>query len=157
MGELESTYDEVYFLQLIQENINHILYITFIDANILGKRVIERLYQLRQNDRVKLFVLKSYLFSYLYSLGIQSSYRDCRYRVKNKSGQSNIAEPEEVMVFLQQVKEQYGYDYTKYQIESIIRRIKACMIKESIRSFKKFQRQCCTMSRFLSSCFYIFQ
>ncbi|MDF2890586.1 MAG: chemotaxis protein CheR [Clostridia bacterium] len=139
MGELESTYDEVYFLQLIQENINHILYITFIDANILGKRVIERLYQLRQNNRVKLFVLKSYLFSYLFSLGIQSSYRDCRYRVENKSGQSNIAEPEEVMVFLQQVKEQYGYDYTKYQIESIIRRIKACMLKESIRSFKKFQ------------------
>ncbi|HYE09486.1 MAG TPA: protein-glutamate O-methyltransferase CheR [Patescibacteria group bacterium] len=141
MGELERAYDEAYFQQLIQENIDRVLYITFIDANILGNRVIERLYQLQQKDRVKLFVLKSYLFSYLYNLGIQSSYIYRRSLEENKSEQSNIAEPEEVMVFLQQIKEQYGYDYTKYELESIIRRIKACMLRVSIRGFNKFQEE----------------
>jgi chemotaxis protein methyltransferase CheR len=139
MGEVESLYDEVYFLELIQENCNLDMHITFLDANIIGNRAVERLYKLQQSGRVKLFVLRPYLFSYFYSLGIQSNYIACKSSFENNIEKSYEIDPDEAMVFLHKVKKQYGYDYTQYQLESIIRRMKACMLKEGIKSFELFR------------------
>lgn len=139
-GELESLYDEVYLIELIQENINCTMNVTFLDANILGSRIIEYLYQLQKRENARLFVLKSYLFSYLYNLGIQSNYVACKSLAEDNVDRGSEIEPEELMLFLHSIKEQYGYDYTKYQLESIVRRIKACMLKEGIKSFRQFQK-----------------
>lgn len=138
-GEMESINDEVYFLEFVKKNINSFMHITFLDANMLGNQVVEELYRLQQRETVKLFILKSFLFSYLYNLGIQSNYVNYKSLRENNSEQSDDTGPEEVTKFLQNIKEQYGYDYTKYQLESITRRIKSCMLKEGIKKFEKFQ------------------
>ena len=140
-GEIESVDEETYLIELIDEVNYKTLHITFLDANILGNRLIEVLYCLQNSGGLRLFVLKSYLFSYLYALGIQSSF------ISSKSIAKHSAEDEEdykmdlgaVRSFLEDIKDRYGYDYTLYQIESIIRRIKACMLKENMKAFTQFR------------------
>ncbi|OGO78305.1 MAG: chemotaxis protein CheR [Clostridiales bacterium GWB2_37_7] len=140
MGEIESLCEEKYFLELIEEVKSKILHITFLDASILGNRIIESLYQLQQKDSLKLFILKAYLFSYLYSLGIQSKFITSKSLIENNTEKPYNTEKEDVKQFLEDIKERYGYDYTLYQIESIIRRIQACMLKENVKSFGQFRR-----------------
>ncbi|MDF2841566.1 MAG: chemotaxis protein CheR [Clostridia bacterium] len=140
IGELESFSEENTFLESIEAVKSKTLHITFLDANILGNRTVECLYQLQKNYTLRLFVLKAYLFSYLYSLGIYSNFVASKSLMENQTEKSCNAEPEEVKLFLQDIKERYGYDYTLYQIESITRRIQACMLKENVRGFKQFRQ-----------------
>jgi chemotaxis protein methyltransferase CheR len=140
MGELESFYEEDCFLELIDDVKCKVLHITFLDANILGNRIIECLYLLQRKYILKIFVLKAYLFSYLYSLGIYSNFVASKSLIESKTNNSYNAEPEEVKQFLEDIKEHYGYDYTLYQIESITRRIQACMLKENVRGFGQFRK-----------------
>lgn len=140
IGEIETISEEDYFVNLANSFPCKYLHINFLDANILGSRIIECLYQLQQRDCVKLFVLKAYLFSYLFNLGIHSNFIASKSITENKTVKSYAMDREEVKLFLEEIKEHYGYDYTQYQYESITRRIQVCMLKENVKDFTQFRQ-----------------
>jgi len=139
VGEIESLKEEMYFIEVVDEVKYKMLHITFLDANILGSKIIEVLDRLQRDGCLRMFVLKSYLFSYLYSLGIQSNFVASKSIANCRDEEDYKIDLAEVHGFLAEVKHQYGYDYTLYQIDSILRRIKACMLKENIKVFTQFR------------------
>lgn len=138
-GELDRHNEEQKFMDSVGAVGNEMLHITFLDASILSSRVVCKLYELQQNCNCKIYVFRRYLFSYLYSLGIESLH--IAYKSSDNSTADNYTDvPEgDALQFLQDIKLKYGYDYTGYQIESIIRRIKVCMLKEYFKDFRRFQ------------------
>lgn len=122
------------------------LQITFVDASILPVQVIEKLVSIQKSRKCNVYVVKPYLYSYMYKLGIQ-----CRLiNKKANEQQNNLVKTSfstleldklEIVNFLQKIYSKYGYDYTEYQIDSIIRRIKISMLRENEIDFCKFQEK----------------
>ncbi|AOY78203.1 chemotaxis protein CheR [Clostridium formicaceticum] len=143
VGELATKEEIMKFLGHIEERQERI-HITFFDANMLPKKIVKKLYDFQRNHYCKIYVLKSYLYSYLYKLGICCYYIARKFIDSNKTIDGKLEEmeslvEEEVNIFLKEIHLCYGYDFTQYQIESIMRRIKICMIKENIRNFQQFK------------------
>lgn len=144
LGELDTQEKINTFLESTEERKNVPISITFFDAGILHRDIVVRLFHLQKFNLLKVFVLKSYLYSYLYRLGIR-----CRYisnktvlnksEIKNTITKNNELEKDDVINFLEDIYRCYGYDYTQYQIESIIRRIKICMLRENAKDFDQFK------------------
>jgi chemotaxis protein methyltransferase CheR len=119
--------------------------ISFLQADILPQLLVERLYLAQREKLCNITVYKRYLYSYLYTLGIQS-----RFIVPKTNQLENIRKQnldckedmnrEEIEGFLQEVFFRYGYDYRNYEIGSIIRRIKVCMLRGRFKAFEEFKK-----------------
>lgn len=143
MNDFKSQAEVDYFCTLIKPKIGLELHITFIDTRIVSSKVVEALAQLNNNKQCKVYVLHRYLYSYLYNLSIGCVYIEPKtLSTENAScsspSVSDMIIPEQISDFLNKINEQYGYDYTQYQIESIIRRIRIAMKKENIQDFNKY-------------------
>lgn len=146
IGELEE-YDQIDELEeCLNENIDKIFNITFLGANIIHRRIIDKLFMLQMYHKCHIFVIKRYLFSYLQGLGIKCSYLARNMKINdmnhnllnNKSQRPSI---EEIGGFLQDINNMYGYDYREYQLDSILRRINVAMIRERIFDFNIFRKE----------------
>ncbi len=144
-GELEDPKQILELTEFLSTSKSKYINIVFLGANTLPKSILEELFSLQQQERVEVFVLKRYLFSYLQTLGIK-----CRYTMEsfaskelkqNLSFEKEKINEEEVYDFLRELNNVYGYDYTDYQIDSIIRRINIAMVRENIRDFKLFTQK----------------
>lgn len=141
-GEVESRKDAESLLSLLGDTHAVRLSITFLDANILPADVIERLDALQKSRKCKIYVLKRYLYSYLHSLGVK-----CEHVAKKSLYKRPLPIPsdpgvlarEEISAFLEDIYTNYGYDYTEYQLDSIMRRIKLSMLRENIYDFREFR------------------
>ena len=145
IGELEDSNQSVELINLLSTPQSKHIKITFLEANILPKNIVERLSILQYEEKCTIFVLKRYLFSYLQSLGIK-----CRYVTENfilgkpkesLKTEKEILNNEDVYSFLNDLNTTYGYDYTEYQIDSIMRRINIAMLKERIYDFNLFREK----------------
>ncbi|AKL96811.1 chemotaxis protein methyltransferase CheR [Clostridium aceticum] len=148
VGELAVKEEIMKLLELIKGKQEKV-HITFFDANMLPKDIIKELYDFQKKNCCKIYVLKSYLYSYLYKLGIYCHYIarkfiDSPETIGRKLEEIKPLIEEEIAIFLKEVHLQYGYDFTKYQIQSIIRRVKICMIKENIKDFRRFKEMVLT-------------
>lgn len=121
------------------------IYITFLDINIIPKKIVEKIFFLQEDGNCTISTNRRYLFSYLHSLGIS-----CRYTIEgcsikryseNSISKRNKIKFEEVHEFLEDLNIIYGYDYTEYQIDSIMRRINIAMTREGIYDFDLFKEQ----------------
>lgn len=145
IGELEDSTQSVELINLLSIHQSKYINITFLEANIIPKNIVERLSILQYEEKCTVLVLKRYLFSYLQSLGIKCRYVTEKFTLaKSKeilSIEKRNLKDEEVYSFLQDLNITYGYDYTEYQIDSIMRRIDIAMLKESIYDFSVFREQ----------------
>lgn len=143
-GQLEQKLDCQRLLEYIDKHIEYELHITFLDASTIDHIIVKKLTELQKCGNLKVFVLKPYLYSYLFNLGVCSKYI-ARKSIVNKDtlnkSTKNLKEinNEHINVLLSEIYKKYGYDFSQYQYKSIIRRIKACMDRESINSFKEFK------------------
>lgn len=138
-GEFEGQQDEAALVKQLEAAEGDELHITFLDAGIIGPKLAEKLQKL-QTQGSSIYVLKSYLYSYLYNLGIQSYFIPRKVLPKPQENGGDKANVQDTRSFLHAIKDKYGYDYTQYQEESIMRRIKACMLREGFKSNAHFQR-----------------
>ena len=145
MGEFEDPKHVVELTKLLDLQHKQNLNITFLGANVISKIVVEKLFIMQQQEKCTIFVLKRYLYSYLQNIGLKCKYIEKKFALKkstkNSSGEKEILNKEEVYSFLNQLNIVYGYDYTEYQIDSIMRRLNIAMIKEGIVSFNLFREQ----------------
>ncbi len=144
IGELDTREKIQQLLSHMEQNIEE-THITFFDSSRLHWSIIEKLYALQKHKRSRVFVLKPYLYAYLSKIGIRSYYvaqepEGCKKEPEVTTRNSKALYAQQVMDFLRAIYDQYGYDYTQYQIDSIMRRIKLCMLKENIQSFEVFKR-----------------
>lgn len=145
LGELEDYKQVVEIEKLLNNEKNNHVYITFLEVNVLHKDIIEKIFILQQEEKCTVSTNRRYLFSYFYSLGIKSKL------VAEVGKKWNIVDDfvslrkeikkEEVYEFLKELNNIYGYDYTEYQIDSIIRRINMAMTREGIYDFDFFRKQ----------------
>lgn len=138
--EFQHELELIEFLNLLErENIN----ITFLHANIIPQAVVEKLFYLQRLEKCTILVLQRYLYSYLQNLGLKCKYANVNWSkdklTKNPLSKVEILNKQEVYEFLNELNIIYGYDYTEYQIDSIMRRINVAMIKEGIRDFTLFK------------------
>ncbi|AGX43169.1 CheR family methyltransferase [Clostridium saccharobutylicum] len=145
VGEFEEYKHEeqlMEFLNLLQKQN---FYITFLEANIVPRNIVEKLFTLQEDGRCTIFVLERYLYSYLQNLGIKCKYTEahwCFNKLENKlPNEKQTLNKEDVYIFLNELNNVYGYDYTDYQIDSISRRINVAMIKEGICDFALFKHK----------------
>lgn len=115
--------------------------ITFLHANMVPVNIVERLQYLYKHNLCEVSIYKRYLYSYLYSLGIKGKYVGNKFLSRSHELGKIIEDvkEEDIRKFLLKVYEVYGYDYTGYQIQSIVRRVNISMIRSSIHSFQEFQ------------------
>lgn len=114
--------------------------VTFFSANMLPVDIVEKLYDVAKEKSCRIFVFKNNLYGYLTNLGIKcelvsTKHLDTRNPVRL---QEISIHPEELGVFLDKIYLRYGYDYTEYHKDSLLRRIKLCMLKQNICNFKVF-------------------
>lgn len=144
-GEFEEPKHEIELMELLnllkKQNIN----ISFLHAKIISKALVEKLFMLQELGKCSIYVLERYLYSYLQNLGIKCKYANsnCMFNklAANPNEKIEILNKEQVYSFLKELNSIYGYDYTEYQIDSIMRRINVAMIKEGIRNFSLFKDQ----------------
>lgn len=145
IGEFEEPKHEIELIELLNSLENQSIDINFLHANIIPKTLVEKLFILQELDKCSIFVLQRYLYSYLQNLGIKCKYSSSNLGFKkfamNLNDKVEILNKEQVYNFLNELKIIYGYDYTEYQIDSIMRRINVAMIKEGIRNFNFFKEQ----------------
>lgn len=145
IGEFEEPKHEIELIELLNSLENHSIDINFLHANIIPKTLVEKLFILQELDKCSIFVLQRYLYSYLQNLGIKCKYSSSNLGFKkfamNLNDKVEILNKKQVYNFLNELKIIYGYDYTEYQIDSIMRRINVAMIKEGIRNFNFFKEQ----------------
>jgi chemotaxis protein methyltransferase CheR len=137
-GEIEE------FLKLLDEKSKSYIHITFYNAFILNDKVIEKLVQFQKNGQCEIYVIKPYLYCYMNKLGIK-----CKYAIdeavkfkKNYNEMKDLLgelDEKEVICFLKNICSKYGYDYTEYQVDSIIRRIKVSMLRANVLNFNDFK------------------
>jgi len=157
MGEFEDSKQVGELIELLNLPEKQNLNITFLGANVIPKIVVEKLFILQEREKCTIFVLKRYLYSYLQNIGIKCKYIEKNYALqkstKNSSDKKEILNKEEVYSFLNELNIIYGYDYTEYQIDSIMRRINISMIKEGICNFSLFKEQVLNNENFFYSLF----
>ncbi len=142
MGEFEDNKQVVELIELLNLQDMQNFNITFLGANVIPKIVVEKLFSMQESEMCTIFVLKRYLYSYLQNIGINCKYIEKNFTLKKltkNSSDKEILNKEEVYRFLNELNIAYGYDYTEYQIDSIMRRINIAMIKEGIVSFSYFR------------------
>lgn len=143
--ELEDSTQIANLLNLLNAEESKHTKITFLGANVLPKSIVEKLFILQEQEKCIVFVSKRYLFSYLQSLGIKCRYTTENFILRKTKESSYIGnrslDVEKVYSFLKDLNTIYGYDYTEYQIDSIMRRIDIAMVKESIYDFDLFTEQ----------------
>ncbi len=125
------------------EDVNCIeISITFFDASILHSDLVEKIYYNKKIKKCKVYAFKKYLYSYLYRLGIACEYVESKSLRSSGVQQSEYEVPivEDIKNFMKLIYSKYGYDYSGYQIDSIIRRIRICMLRENIRNFEEFKK-----------------
>ena len=157
IGEFEETKHESELIKLLnlleKKNIN----ITFLQANIIPRIIVEKLFNLQELEKCTVFVLQRYLYSYLQKLGINCKYDNENWFLnelaENPPGKIQSLNKEEVQNFLNELSIVYGYDYTEYQIDSIMRRINVAMIKEGIRNFNLFKDMVLSNEKFFYNLF----
>jgi len=157
IGEFEETKHEAELIKLLnlleKKNIN----ITFLQANIIPRIIVEKLFNLQELEKCTVFVLQRYLYSYLQKLGINCKYDNENWFLnelaENPPGKIQSLNKEEVQNFLNELSIVYGYDYTEYQIDSIMRRINVAMIKEGIRNFNLFKDMVLSNEKFFYNLF----
>lgn len=157
IGEFEDSKHEVELIEFLNLSEKQNLDITFLQANTIPRIVVEKLFILQEWDKCTVFVLQRYLYSYLQNLGIKCKYAKENWTVqkfiKNPSDEKEILNKEEVYSFLNELSIIYGYDYTEYQIDSIMRRINVAMIKEGIYNFSLFRNQVLNNEKFFHNLF----
>ncbi|OOM10468.1 CheR family methyltransferase [Clostridium saccharobutylicum] len=145
VGEFEESKHEEQLMELLNLLQKQSFYITFLEANIVPCNIVEKLFILQEDGRCTIFVLERYLYSYLQNLGIKCKYTEahwCFNKLENKlPNEKQTLNKEDVYIFLNELNNVYGYDYTEYQIDSISRRINVAMIKEGISDFALFKHQ----------------
>jgi len=145
MGEFEDSKHVEELIKLLNLQAMKDFNIIFFGANVIPKIVVERLFSMQQLGECTIFVLRRYLFSYLQNIGIKCKHIEKNFTLKkstkNLSDKKGILNKEEVYNFLNELNIMYGYDYTEYQIDSIMRRINIAMIKEGISNFSSFKEQ----------------
>lgn len=141
-GEITSKEEAALLLKELNEVKIKTYNITFFHANMVPVNIVERLCYLYKHNLCVVSIFKRYLYSYLYSVGIKGKYIGNKSLSKSHELGKVIEElqEEEIGNFLLKVYEVYGYDYTGYQIQSIMRRVNISMIRSSIHSFKEFER-----------------
>lgn len=144
IGELERAAELQNFLNILNEKSDIKTRITFLDAYILNDKAIEGLLSIKDSEKCKIYVLKSYLYSYMYKFGIKCQYVHTKFDndILNFDKAKSIKlelNKEQVLHFLYSINDAYGYDYTEYQIDSIIRRIKISMLRVGTNDFNKFK------------------
>lgn len=145
-GELYEKKEITQLIEILNAIEDGELQITFVDASILPVQVIQKLIIIQKLRKCNVYVVKPYLYSYMYKLGIQ-----CRLINKKADRQQNDLikirfstlelDKLEIADFLKKINSKYGYDYTDYQIDSITRRIKISMLRENEINFYKFQEK----------------
>lgn len=157
MGEFENSKQVVELIEILNLPEKQIRNITFLGANVIPRIVLERLFILQEQKKCAIFVLKRYLYSYLQNIGIKCKYIEKNYTLgkatKNLSDKKEILDKDEVYSFLNELNSVYGYDYTEYQIDSIMRRINIAMIKEGICNFNFFREQVLNNENFFYNLF----
>lgn len=142
-GELTDLKQSEELMNLLTLCGNKTLSINFLGINIIPKKLIEQIFLLQQQERCIISTDKRYLYSYLYSLGIK-----CRYTVESRplkqKNENLICKRRELKVkevndLLKDINMIYGYDYTEYQVDSIIRRINIAMTREGVYDFQLFK------------------
>lgn len=145
MGEFENSKQGVELIEILNLQEPQNLNITFLGANVIPKIVLEKLFILQERKKCEIFVLKRYLYSYLQNIGIKCRYIEKNYTWKKSakmlSDEKENLDKNEVYSFLKELNIMYGYDYSEYQIDSIMRRINIAMIKEGICNFSLFREQ----------------
>ncbi len=145
IGEFEESKHEIELTDFLNLSEKQNIDITFLQANIIPKTIVEKLFILQELGKCTVFVLQRYLYSYLQNLGIKCKYANANWSFKklieNPSDKIETLNTEEVYSFLNELSIIYGYDYTEYQIDSIMRRINVAMIKEGIRNFSLFKNE----------------
>lgn len=145
IGELDDSGQISELIEDLSISENKNFNVTFLGANIIPGSIIEKLFILQEHKKCNVFVLKRYLFSYLQCLGIKCSYITENLTFKklnyNLSDEKEKPSYEEIYIFLKDLNDTYGYDYTEYQIDSIMRRINIAMIRERIYDFNIFREQ----------------
>lgn len=147
IGEFEEYTHEEELMELFniiqKQNFN----ITFLEANVIPRNIVEKLFVLQELGKCSVFVLQRYLFSYLQNLGIKCKYAEGHWSVNKLNQNSSLNDKkqnlnkEEIYKFLSELNIVYGYDYREYQIDSIMRRISVSMIKEGISDFSFFKNE----------------
>ncbi|MFT8313136.1 MAG: protein-glutamate O-methyltransferase CheR [Clostridium sp.] len=145
IGELEDSKQIAELVESLSISETKNFNVTFLGANIIPKSIIEKLFILQEHKKCNIFVLKRYLFSYLQYLGIKCNYITEKLAFKkpkdNISYEKEKPSQEEIYIFLKDINNIYGYDYTEYQMDSIMRRINIAMIRERIYDFNIFREQ----------------
>lgn len=148
MGEFEDSKQAARLIELLDYASKQNFNITFLGANVIPKVVLEKFFMIQEQERCTVFVLKRYLYSYLQNIGLKCRYIERKFDLRkssleksNLSGKNEVLDKEEVYSFLKELNNVYGYDYTEYQIDSIMRRLKIAMIKEGITSFNLFRER----------------
>ena len=157
IGEFEETKHEEELIKLFNLLENKNINITFLQANIIPRIIVEKLFNLQELEKCTVFVLQRYLYSYLQKLGINCKYDNENWFLnelaENPPGKIQSLNKEEVQDFLNELSIVYGYDYTEYQIDSIMRRINVAMIKEGIRNFNLFKDMVLSNEKFFYNLF----
>ena len=157
IGEFEEPKHEIELIELLnlleKKNIN----ISFLQANIIPRIIVEKLFNLQDFGKCTVFVLQRYLYSYLQNLGINCKYANENWSLnkftENPPDKIQSLNKEEVQSFLNELSIVYGYDYTEYQIDSIMRRINVAMIKDGIRNFNLFKDAVLNNEKFFHNLF----
>ncbi|HEY9059740.1 MAG TPA: protein-glutamate O-methyltransferase CheR [Pseudobacteroides sp.] len=144
IGEIETKEDTERLLRELEASNILEFNITFIGANTLNTRIVEKISYLRKILKCKIYVLKRFLYLYLQDLGIKCEYvlkKSLHAKLNNKTPISELRSLDTDMVnrFLENIRLKFGYDYTGYQIDSVIRRINITMLRENISCFEQFE------------------
>lgn len=142
-GKIETSEEMTEVLRLMDDYGKGKSHIIFPNAYTIHYSIVEKIYQLQKAKTLKIFVLKSSLYSYLSRLGVNSCYvlKNTNNSIlvpEDKDSQSQCCSKHHLTEFLQEISRIYGYDYTQYQTGSVERRIKISMLREGINDFKDF-------------------
>ncbi|KMT23281.1 CheR family methyltransferase [Clostridium cylindrosporum] len=146
LGNISSKEDIEYLSSLLLKSDNLEMQITFLSAAMLPSQIVENLIWVQKNKKCKIYVLRRYLYSYLYSLGVNCLYIksksvESKAILHNKVDNTEEINKDEVTIFLKEIYEKYRYNYTEYQLDSIIRRIKIGMLRENTKKFQEFKEK----------------
>lgn len=157
IGEFEESKHEIELIDLLNLSEKQNINITFLHANIVPKTIVEKLFIIQELGKCTVFVLERYLYSYLQNLGIKCKYANANWcfkkLIETPSDKMEVLNKKDVYSFLNELCNIYGYDYTEYQVDSIMRRINVAMIKEGIRSFSLFRDQVLNNEKFFHNLF----
>ncbi|WP_246577791.1 CheR family methyltransferase [Clostridium psychrophilum] len=157
VGEFEAPKQALELIEILDSQYMQNINISFWGANVIPQIVVEKLFIMQKQKKCTISVIKRYLYSYLQNIGVRCKYIEKKFTLKksneNLLDKREILNKEEVYKFLNELNSIYGYDYTEYQIDSIMRRLNIAMIKEGITSFKSFREQVINNETFFHNLF----